>query len=233
MKDKMFYCLLLNVGEFSSDKYTLVRDVLRCDYNHFPDSSLLKEEFSDLVMMMTKGRDSSFHVSGFLPVIGYEENGSMFDYVTGKQLIYDPERTCESLGYVEKHEISSEYVCEIMHLLDDESVLRYGEALNRKTAKDFYNKSSMNIDIKGYYSMLFVMYTDESYYLPIYMYNPNKIPNYTDYNLDTNRLYVNFNHEELIKLLDRIRTDVQDDFSLHIKNERGDYRSSCRVRELL
>lgn len=228
MKDKKFYCLLLNIGEVTSDKFTLVRDVLRRDYNHFPIDEL-KEEFSDLVMMMTKAKEGPFHVSGFFPVIGYEEKGVMFDYITGQSIVYDPCRICDSLGYVEKHEISSEYVSEIMHLLDAAAVLRYEESLNRKRQKDFYNSSSENLDNRGYYSMLYVV---DNYYLPIYMYNPNKIPNYYVYSSDTYKLYLNFDKKELVKLLDRIRTDVQDGFSLHIKNEREE-RGSSRVRELL
>ena len=155
MKEKKYYCLLLN-GCFdkeyhyvSRETHSIIKNVLRKEYT---DLSTLEEDFMELDDKITINEDH-WLVEGSFPVIAEEIDGKMIDCVSKKEI-------GKSVDGVNYRGLSYRYASETNHkmtelllsILDEESIKRYIEGQS-KIEEFLVSIYDMNYPKKKYYSI--------------------------------------------------------------------------------
>lgn len=155
MKEKKYYCLLLN-GCFdteyhyvSLDMHSVIKNVLRKKYT---DLSTLEDDFMELDDKITINEDH-WLVEGSFPVIAEEIDGKMIDCVSKKEIEKSQDGiNYRGLSYRYKSKANPMMAELLLSILDEESIKRYIEEQS-KIEEFLISIYDMNYPKKKYYNI--------------------------------------------------------------------------------
>ena len=173
-KQTKYYCLLLDncydnySDNLCSEKHSCIVDVLE---NTYPSLNIRKiSNYFHGFDSKIKFKENKVTVKGRFPVIAYEENGKLYEAVTGELIVSSKEvSNPKGLSYSEKFPVKEQKAKMLLSRLDEFELRTYKDTI--KGMKYYAQLLFLGVDTTDYYRLDMKMPNDMEEIFPMYAKN--------------------------------------------------------------